>query len=616
MKAFILLTYIKKCKDRVSELKYHVPMMVILTNSVNTKDADLKKVFETIFKNVDDNLFAKTLFELECNLEKNVLSNIGVGNEEDDRFLYDYDLFRKIEKEDVFRYVFNKEKGSVDFEYKILSANKEISLKYKNSDKDFALIKIGDVKEFSNDFIRNEYGLSTLNAFDRQGIFENIDKSSINVLMGSRAFYEGWDSLRPNIMLYVNIGSKEAQKFILQSIGRGIRISPDGKSRKRLENIQSLNVSPNCYTNALERLFVFATYPDDIANIVETFKEYTGKQKVKLNGIEKIKINQKLLKPIYDSMGHYYQNEDMINEIKLPLNKNNFKELQNDFNGNLGEILIKNIENQDIKIERLLFIKNNLANFVDKKYDYKEISDKSKIFNKIMNFIMQDIKIPTAFDEIDNNEIVSYDNIAIDKDLVKEFEEKIKSIKFSGSNKNLKGVNIEDFINHYYSPILYTNNYNESITNIVYNESEYDFLETIKELKINKIENLVFSRIKEKTDNIFFPYIDKNGKIQKFYSDFVFWYENENEYRIIFIDPKGIDKSGDYFWKIDGFNRFINSNMSNVLDKQIRVVMCIYDYKNKNINNLEKYRENVVNKDGLLGSFRDDYEGGVVLKCF
>jgi type III restriction enzyme len=45
--------------------------------------------------------------------------------------------------------------------------------------------------------------------------------------MGSRSFYEGWDSNRPNVANFINIGvGTDARKFILQSVGRGVRIEP------------------------------------------------------------------------------------------------------------------------------------------------------------------------------------------------------------------------------------------------------------------------------------------------------------------------------------------------------------------------------------------------------
>ncbi|MHB8280303.1 MAG: hypothetical protein ACYDIA_22015 [Candidatus Humimicrobiaceae bacterium] len=44
-------------------------------------------------------------------------------------------------------------------------------------------------------------------------------------MMGSRSFYEGWDSNRPNLLLFVNIGvGSDAKKFVLQSVGRGVRV--------------------------------------------------------------------------------------------------------------------------------------------------------------------------------------------------------------------------------------------------------------------------------------------------------------------------------------------------------------------------------------------------------
>jgi hypothetical protein len=52
--------------------------------------------------------------------------------------------------------------------------------------------------------------------------------------MGSRSFYEGWDSNRPNIILFINIGKGiDARKFVLQSIGRGVRIEPIPNKRRR-----------------------------------------------------------------------------------------------------------------------------------------------------------------------------------------------------------------------------------------------------------------------------------------------------------------------------------------------------------------------------------------------
>jgi len=67
--------------------------------------------------------------------------------------------------------------------------------------------------------------------FEDESYFErlNAPDSDVNILMGSRSFYEGWDSNRPNVANFINIGvGTDARKFILQSVGRGVRIEPVG----------------------------------------------------------------------------------------------------------------------------------------------------------------------------------------------------------------------------------------------------------------------------------------------------------------------------------------------------------------------------------------------------
>lgn len=96
-----------------------------------------------------------------------------------------------------------------------------MAFKLKTSDKPFALIKIGDV----SGWLKNEFaGYEVQERFEDETYFENLNRedSDINILMGSRSFYEGWDSNRPNVINFINIGmGQDAKKFILQSVGRG-----------------------------------------------------------------------------------------------------------------------------------------------------------------------------------------------------------------------------------------------------------------------------------------------------------------------------------------------------------------------------------------------------------
>ena len=45
----------------------------------------------------------------------------------------------------------------------------------------------------------------------------NAPDSEVNILMGSRSFYEGWDSNRPNVANFINIGvGTDARKWCLR----------------------------------------------------------------------------------------------------------------------------------------------------------------------------------------------------------------------------------------------------------------------------------------------------------------------------------------------------------------------------------------------------------------
>ncbi len=90
----------------------------------------------------------------------------------------------------------------------------------QRSEKPFGLIKIGDISGWFKEKLE---GYEIIESFENESIFKKInhDDSEINILMGSRAFYEGWDSNRPNIILFVNIGvGSDAKKFVLQSVGQ------------------------------------------------------------------------------------------------------------------------------------------------------------------------------------------------------------------------------------------------------------------------------------------------------------------------------------------------------------------------------------------------------------
>jgi len=94
-------------------------------------------------------------------------------------------------------------------------------------------MKIGDAEKWVKEKLTN-YEINE--SYENTSYFKIINQKDCpaNILMGSRAFYEGWDSNRPNVMIFINIGMGDAKKYVTQSIGRGVRIEPIKDKRKRL----------------------------------------------------------------------------------------------------------------------------------------------------------------------------------------------------------------------------------------------------------------------------------------------------------------------------------------------------------------------------------------------
>lgn len=72
----------------------------------------------------------------------------------------------------------------------------------------------------------------------------------------------------------------------------------------------------------------------------------------------------------------------------------------------------------------------------------------------------------------------------------------------------------------------------------------------------------MFSKIDESFDSkMGIPYFDEEANdYRNFYPDFIFWIKKENnDYKIVFIDPKGT-KNSTYQNKVDGFEELFLEN--------------------------------------------------------
>jgi hypothetical protein len=268
LKSLLLLTYINKYFEKIREVNnslYHRPLLLTLVNSVNVEDADLELFFREVEKVAKNEIRADLLNKAKQELVQEFSDHPTFEFEELD-CVVNTDLISKLDYKDILKYVLNaKTPGNIEV-LKIPGNRNELIFRLMTAEKPFALIKIGDISGWLKDKLE---GYEINESFENESYFRRInrDDSDINILMGSRSFYEGWDSNRPNLILFVNIGvGSDAKKFVLQSVGRGVRIEPLKNKRRRLQNLfNAKEVKEQLFEKIknlilpIESLFVFGT---------------------------------------------------------------------------------------------------------------------------------------------------------------------------------------------------------------------------------------------------------------------------------------------------------------------------------------------------------------------
>lgn len=158
----------------------------------------------------------------------------------------------------------------------IKSAKGEIGLKAgKDSEDYFGVIDIGNDTVFLQKMAEND-DLSRIEITDddfRKSLFATIDShdSSVEMLLGSRKFIEGWNSYRVSSMGLMNFG-RQAGPMIVQLFGRGIRLRGKDGALKRSTELDEISPPPEI--GLLETLHIFGVRADYMA----TFKEYLEKE--------------------------------------------------------------------------------------------------------------------------------------------------------------------------------------------------------------------------------------------------------------------------------------------------------------------------------------------------
>ena len=608
LKSLILLTYVKKFYKKIikiNESLYHKPLLLTLVNSVSTENADLKLFFrelekigkgeieEEVFKGASDELWEELKEEHEFIFEP------------DRKIKIDEKIIKDITKNDILYYIYNsKTNGEIEI-LRRLSNKKELAFKLKTSDRPFALIKIGDISGWLKDEL---VGYEIQERFEDESYFENLNRedSEINILMGSRSFYEGWDSNRPNVINYINIGvGTETRKFVLQSVGRGVRIEPFKNKRKRLlELYNAQEIEEDLFNQVIDKvlpmeaLFIFGTNREALKTVLEKLElEGKGEGESQLSlFINKEVKEHKLLVPTYKEANYsLIKKRELtsfeINEQELEILKNYIEFIQDDrvflmrHNSDPEKIRIlkeninnpdrfkdsnKNFKNIDILIQRIFnyfSIKpqelKNLKELEEEIKHYKNI----KVYLEDISEIQNKIKKVKNYPDKINDLREQYGKISQE-----EYTEKVKNIKSEEDyEKDRRKIKIKYVAHHYYLPLILseTNSTEEKISyirHIIKIPSEVKFIEdlenylTVDDNKFKEFDWWMFSKLDESLDEVYIPYYNPNeNKMSNFNPDFIFWLQKGNKYFIVFVDPKGTEHTS-ALRKIDGYIQLFEEN--------------------------------------------------------
>ncbi|GAA9689531.1 DEAD/DEAH box helicase family protein [Helicobacter pylori] len=614
LKALLLLSMQKRYKI---EGYFYDPLMLVFTHSVNVKNSDAEIFFKTlarVIENDDRNDFVKA--------KEDLLEEI-----KDPKFLFsddkDKDYKVKVFKEGLKSMDFKGLKEEVFYASNghievIINPknNQEIAFKLNTSDKVFCLIKIGDITEWICEKLKSVKVVSKNLSFKEENYFSQIDRSSINILVGSRTFETGWDSTRPSVILFLNIGlDDDAKKLVKQSFGRGVRIESVKNQRQRLAYLDideaiKENLKPNAAM--LETLFVVPTNHASLKAIstIQKESENGGENRGSWREIklEKTRIEHALFVPCY--------RKEPTSMLEPPENASfkmsgeNFKDLKEYFNLMSEKHFILKHEIYDPKDYAQLKEMIQKARF--KKVSTWHYKDLDYMISEIKGKLYPNQKVPKdEFNALDSEKIVHFKRIKVKaskkEELVKKIQEVIDPYDAEKHKQNktfeVDGAELLKLKEHYYTPLIKAKDC-DWLKHVVKVKSEIDFLQELQNQETTKTlqENYdfwAFSKIDEHLDNLFIPYIN-DATERRFFPDFIFWLQKGDTQIICFIDPKGT-KISDYQLKADAYKLFKDKVFNPKDDPHFKIKVVLKFYGDKDDVG-DNYRDYWIQK-GKLNDF-------------
>ena len=570
---------------------YHMPLMLTLVNSVNTDENknDLLLFFEILRRIAGDELDAGMFDEAKKSLLNDWRDGKWLFANKNDKPSEQYAALKKMTVASMREHVFgSRERGAL--EYMEDGTSKQIAFKLKTADAPFGMIKIGDISKWTNEFLCEMESVPVQDG----GWFERLDDlPNFSLLMGSRAFFESWDSNRPNVICFINIGvGKNATIFITQSVGRGVRIAPLPGRRRRLaqylaepgngektvlEKIKSKTAPP-------ETLVLYATNEQTVDTVLKGMSD--AEKDPPFTPLGNVFPRNKpsswsLLIPEYDKIATtsrpFYASRDaqsrlqqyaaavsdsvlMVAHGMTPAAISNLRAVVTD------GCTIRADGNYDIDAMRSMFCSRGET--AEKVKGVRNIKD-----SDIVHFLHMEAQLPGNEIKVLREKINTITGPGGDWDALvaalqkheisqEVFKEKMKRMEDA---KEYVSDDISLFIRrcakHYYAPLITADKKAGFIRYAVDEESEIAFLGSLGQYLKKETpnwDNWMFCKLHPHRDCVYIPYYD-NNRPAPFYPDFIFWMRRGNEYRIVFVDPKSMEYLRAAH-KIDGYRNIFEKN--------------------------------------------------------
>ncbi len=637
LESFILFCAMKKHRENIMQefsknlkLAYHQPLIIAVADKVNTQDAGIKLYFEAILQILKED---RDITPLAQNLYENLSQNQNLYFDKnlslDEEFL---ELILTMDSKTLRKEMFYASQSSMIEACRIKGNTKEIVFKSKNAKEPFLLLNIGSIREWEKQYLSNlgiESGEDITN-----GYFQDINHSDspIQIMMGSKVFSEGWDSNRVNMICFVNIGSKNAKKYVLQTIGRGVRIEPFKGVRKRLAKCDVLDYHQKeslCKGSlGIETLFIMASQKEAIKGILEGIEEFI--QNHPLNGFKRNKTFQPLLVPKYRDSGEmqriYHISQSDFNAIQdyiesfdvdvlllqtnlkaRDLGYSTLRKIQEKMNDKTQEDSIKIIgDTKQLEAKNVLRTLDTFFHSAQQKFDrFESLQDEICHFEKFSSTLDFSIveEMNAKIKEIVEAKTMEEREDLESKGVPKEYIETILQAQQNEKRAEVYGYVLDSSLQeHYYSPLVIDNNNDSRIVYAIREPSEREFLQDLqKYLQENnnalKQYEWCFSKIVENVDSIYIPYFDsQNQAYRKFYPDFIFWlrHKQSKEYKIIFIDPKGLRLEANARYKLRGFKDIFEKNSLHFDNLPIEVFLFYYNKQNYPISNMQNHIKSTI----------------------